>query len=116
MNNLQMRSEDKGGHMNSHYLNVNQIQPNTSHFQGNSNTIGQSCTIEGNMSNPNYKGNSSSGDGTGSSWAGQGSDVSKMYNYGPLAVNNNGNSITPYPVSVILRSCSILIRITKNGI
>ena len=105
MNNLQMRNEDKSGHMNSHYLNVNQMQPNTSHFQGNSNAMGQSSMNEGNMSNPNYKGgHSSSGDGTGNGWTGQGSDVSKMYNYGPLAVNNNGNSITPYPVSVILTS------------
>ena len=98
----QMRNDGKSNQTPSHYLNVNQMQPNTVHFRGNSNI--QSPMNEGSISNPNYKGNTISGDGTGNGWSGHNADVSKMYNYNSLAVNNNGNSIAPYPVSVIIKA------------
>ena len=98
----QMRNDGKSGQINSHYLNVNPTHQNTSHIQGTSNAIVQPTMNEANISNPNYKGNNVLGDAAGNSWAGQGVDVSKMYNYGSLAVNNNGNGISPYAASVII--------------
>ena len=74
-----------------------------SHLQGNSNPIVQPSMNVNNVTNPNYKGNTISGDGTGNGWAGQGIDASKMYNYGSLAVNNSGNGISPYSASVIFQ-------------
>ena len=105
----QIRNDGKSGQINSHYLNVNPTHKNTSHIQGNSNDIVQPTMNETNISNPNYKGNTISGDATGNSWAGQGIDVSKMYNYGSLAVSNNGNGISPYSASVIIKCNQSLI-------
>ena len=104
----QMRNDGKSGQINSHYLNVNPTHPNSSHIQGNSNAIVQPTMNEASISNPNYKGNMGSGDATGNSWAGQGIDASKMYNYGSLAVNNNGNGISPYTASVKIKIQSII--------
>ena len=98
-----MRNDGKSGQINSHYLNVNPTHPNTSHIHGNSNAIVQSTMNEASISNPNYKGNTVSGDATGNGWAGQGIDASKMYSYGSLAVNNNGNGISPYTASVKIK-------------
>jgi hypothetical protein len=101
--NLQRNNDDKDNNVNSHYQNTN-MQPNTSRFQGTPSSLDHSHLNGGSIPNPNYKGNINAlGEGredTGNSWTRQGGDVSKMYNYGPLAVNNGGTSNSAYPLSV----------------
>ena len=101
--NLQRNNDDKDNNLNSHCRNTN-LQPNTSRFQGAPESLGQSRLNDGSIPNQNYKGNINAlGEGredTGNSWARQGGDVSKMYNYGPLAINNGGSSNSSYPLSV----------------
>ena len=98
-----MDSEGKVNHMNSNYPNSN-TQPNVSHFQGSSDPRNQVSVNGASITNPSFKNNIPSlGDrteGTVNSWTGHGTDMSKMYNYGPLALNNNGTSSISYPLSV----------------
>ena len=98
-----MSNEAGTNNSNSHYLN-SKLQPNSSAFQGNSDAVDQTAINRGHNTihapKTNIHSSTGEGEGTGTSWTGHGTDMSKIYNYGPLAINNNGNSSGSYHLAV----------------
>ena len=99
----------------SHFVNAN-LQNNMASFQNHSSS-GLDPTSLNNpiQSNKNSLPPSSRTGGGDSDDAGQGTDMMKMYSYGPLAINGNANSSGTYPsaVSAILHFFLIIV---INGI